>query len=260
MIIDERTRTTLARTSGATGISALNLEKELQLMSLVGKVFDAINDAGFEAALFGGTALNKGYYAEKQRFSKDLDVDLFVKSLVDAKPKLERELQKIEGFTPKLEHSGKDAVVWSFPYGPNPWENVLLETRKAPLSERPIKVELHSILEYQGIPVSPVRIPSYSLEYLLARKVIALSRRAIGKDVYDTYTGFLLRPDMPKLKIYVRRLAGEEPVAANALHWIELIRPDSADITELTETVPLAYRTSLASMLEEVKDLLQRLL
>jgi len=261
MMIDEKTHATLMRVSGATGIGASNLEKELQLMSLIGKVFDAIKNAGIESALFGGTALNKGYYAEKQRFSKDLDIDLFVKDLANAKPKLERELRKIDGSTLKLEHSGKDAVVWSFSYGSNPWENILLEARKAPLKEKLVQLEMHSILEYHGIPISPVRIPSYSLEYLLARKMIALSRRAVGKDIYDTYIGFLLQPNTKHIRRHIRHLTGEDSgtVSAQALHWIGHIRPDSADITELTETVPIAYRTSLASMLEEVKDSLRHL-
>ncbi|MEM3181301.1 MAG: nucleotidyl transferase AbiEii/AbiGii toxin family protein [Candidatus Micrarchaeaceae archaeon] len=68
------------------------------------------------------------------------------------------------------------------------------------------------LLYYLGYLVPPVVIPSFSLEYLLANKTIAMADRNELKDIYDTWMGLRIVKNMQKYRKYLRIVAKERKV------------------------------------------------
>lgn len=252
MEISEETKGNLSRVALASGLPLENVEKEFRMMDLMRRLFAELEAEGVEAALFGGTALNKGYFLEKQRFSKDIDLD------GDA-DKIGKAVGKFSGeFGVRLLKLRPESLFesWRLRYGHNPWEELIVDVNRKKLPFRPPvkKVEMHSLLEYYGFLVSPVAVPSYPFELLFARKLIALSRRAVGKDIYDSYLGFKLGPDRKELAKYLGMLVKDEfneelwQFAATAAYWVKRANIRSESLAELLSTIPTPYRRSAAEM------------
>lgn len=262
----------LARFSLATGLPAKNLEKEIRLFTLMPKFFHLLEERRIKTALFGGTALNKGYYGEKQRFSKDLDIDCFSRNWRRVYDKITEALldsdiskeYRVETMKFDVPSTIKEWTLW---YGRNPWENLLIEMniRQVAIDRTVKSLPMHSLLEFHGMTLTPVYVPSYSLEHLLARKILALSRRQVGKDIYDVFMGFKHSPDKRVLKAYVRALAKSEWKAdfssfvGSVIYWLDKVTGVTSDFVELAETVPLDYREDIKTMIESIKFELRRL-
>jgi predicted nucleotidyltransferase component of viral defense system len=262
----------LVRFSLATGLPTKNVEKEIKLFTLMPKFFHLLEERKIKAALFGGTALNKGYYAEKQRFSKDLDIDCFSRNWKSIYNKITEALldsdiskeYRVETAKFDIPSTIKEWTLW---YGKNPWENLLIEMNiKQVAIDRTIKsLPLHSFLEFHGMILTPVYVPSYSLEHLLARKILALARRQVGKDIYDGFMGFKHSPDRVVLRAYVGALAKSEwktdfsSFVEPVIHWLDRVTGGTSDVVELAETVPLNYREDIKTMIESIKFELRRL-
>lgn len=262
MEINEGIRENLSRAALASGLSFENMEKEFRLMDLMRRLFSKLEESGSKAALFGGTALNKGYFREKQRFSKDLDIDGEEDEIDEALKSFSKEF-KITRMRLRPEAPFES---WRLRYGPQPWEELLVDVgRKRPRKAPVIKVEMHSLLEYHGYLISPVSVPSYPLEFLLARKLVALNRRVMGKDMYDSYFGLKLNPRKEELVKWLRILAkseyGEslEEFVSSTVHWIRKADAKSEDFQELLSSVPMPYRRSAAEMQNTIIFELERL-
>ncbi len=262
----------LARFSLATGLPMKNIEKEVKLFTLMPKFFHLLEEREIKTALFGGTALNKGYYAEKQRFSKDLDIDCFsrnwravynkiTEALLDSDISKEYRVQTTKFDVPS---TIKEWTLW---YGKNPWENLLIEmnTKQAAIDRTIKSLPLHSLLEFHGMTLTPVYVPSYSLEHLLARKILALARRQVGKDIYDVFMGFKHCQNKRVLKAYIKALARSEwkmdfsSFVESVVYWLDKVTGRTPDVAELAETVPLDYREDIKTMTESIKFELRRL-
>ncbi len=249
----------LQKTALETGIPAMYLEKEIRLFAATPVIFSRLQENRITAALYGGTALNKGFFKEKQRFSKDLNIECRASEIVKLLSAISLSCEP--AFRVQAEH-GNNWGLAKLSYGRQPWENLLVELK--PLKRKPdIKqVGLHSILEYAGTPMPPVFVPSYSLEELFARKIVALSNRAIGKDLYDTFIASQLEFDERLLKRKLKEISLSEKKTArkvieNAVYWTSKIRGSNAE--ELMETIPLAYRTGLGEMAKSVSLFLNKL-
>lgn len=262
MKIDKTTLDNITKISSKSGLPLRNLEKELQLFGFIPKLFHLLEENRIPAVLYGGTALNKGFFKEKQRFSKDLDIDLPARNFRNYCNKIDLLLQQLKEYRVEKTHFGEEACVWNIWYGNNPWESLIIEIRKQPIKDKAQKVELHSILEFLGLPILPIYVSSYPLEHLLARKIIALSRRAIGKDIYDTYLGLKLNPDRKKILMAIKKITKKDPnlTLNEAIYWLDEVNLKSPDITELQDTVPISYREDIRSMINSVKYELKRFL
>ncbi|MEM3408501.1 MAG: nucleotidyl transferase AbiEii/AbiGii toxin family protein [Candidatus Micrarchaeia archaeon] len=262
MKIDQTMFDNLTKISSKSGLPLRNLEKELQLFGFIPKLFHLLEENRIPAALYGGTALNKGFFKEKQRFSKDLDIDLPSRNFKNYCNKIDLLLQQLKEYRIEKTYLGEDAGVWNIWYGNKPWESLLIEARKQPIKDKAKKIELHSILEFLGIPILPIYVPSYSLEHLLARKIIALSRRAIGKDIYDSYLGLKMNPDRNKILATIKKITKKDPKLAlnEAIYWLDEVNLKSSDVTELQDTVPVSYREDMRSMINSLKYELKRFL
>ena len=162
-------------------------------------------------ALKGGTVLNRVYLGDNGRFSEDLDIDIFGNLSIDDKLKelknaAKRLLEyKIEG--PRILHlTARFDAFYINEFGDK--DRVMLEfylANKKPVVARPIEsILIHS----RFIETSPAMFPCYSLEDLIAQKLVTLSFRGRGKDIYDLFYALDLTHDSILVKeALIKRLA-----------------------------------------------------
>lgn len=196
--------------------------------------------------LKGGTAINRAYLQEKNynRFSEDIDLD-FISS-----QNLNKKIEKIKGimgnvtgfdvksrlmhrtlrfdcfYTNELAHKDKLRTEFYLSH------TKLLHTK-----------EINKILlKSNFIETHPCVFNVYSLEDLLARKIVALFRRQEGKDIYDTYysldlihdTNALKRSIQLLLKFYKIRLNLEE-FFEELIQKINMYKKNSTEIANSTD-------------------------
>ena len=196
------------------GIASDRLREELRTHEVMGMLFPALEVAGLEVGLFGGTALNKVYFGKRQRLS--YDIDIYCASLTGA-------IKAIRSL------GGKHAAGADEKPGRNERRRmtlggVAIDLWKVEMPEKPAKLQAVDLLQYLGYLVQPVVVPSFSLEYLLADKTIAMADRNELKDIYDTWMGLSLVRDRQKYRRYLRaasRKRGIEDYWSYINHQIE---------------------------------------
>lgn len=160
-----------------TGLEVDKLEKELAVIEAITPLFTALENGGQKTGLYGGTALNKIYFDAKQRLSYDLDIFCYsFNKTVTILKKIGAETRTLGNDRAGLYYKHVKLDLWS--------------VKKT--SEDPKKHEVKSILSFFGYRIPTVMCPSYSLEFLLAKKTIAMASRNLLKDIYDVWTGFQL--------------------------------------------------------------------
>ena len=187
-----------------TGISSDRLSKNLATYGAMSTLFPLLEVAGCEVGLFGGTALNKIYFGKKQRLSYDLDI------FADGMEKARRVLEKVGA---KKTYSGIMPANLKKPSIKMEYEGIRIDLVEAKEGkEKPKKMQAYDLLYYYKQPIPPVVVPSYSLEYLLAEKTVALLERNELKDIYDTWIGIQLLGDVKKYSGYLKDVARERKV------------------------------------------------
>lgn len=154
--------------------------------------------AGGEGTLVfkGGTALNKVYLKNGQRFSEDLDFDwggkgelpAFAKELAGGlKDYAVSEFRKVRGTV-------QFYCTYESPLGGKDHVRVDVAAKRIIVSEPPLA--LPAVSEITHSTVSGFRV--YGLEDLTARKLHALCTRTEGKDVYDAHVSLPMCKRMGK--------------------------------------------------------------
>ncbi len=203
-----------------TGISPDKIGREIQVIEALHNIMILFGNAGQKFGLYGGTAMNKIYFGEKQRLSYDLDLETY--AYENTKNILTR----------------ASAVAIPFPKAARfVYKNVQIDLTRATELEQPKLYTATSLIAFFNYPIAAVAVQSYSLEYLLARKTLALLSRVVDKDIYDSWVGFGILKDPEKYKKYLKKLMRQEHI--NAGHLIsqfeyylddELIKNERAKI------------------------------
>ena len=182
------------------GIAADRLRENLRTYQVMSKIFPALETAGKEVGLYGGTALNKIYFGIRQRLSYDLDI--FCAS--------------ISGVRAVLESLGSTRAAVRGPRksarGRLMLDGIAIDMWQAKMPEKPVKLQAIDLLHYLGFLVPPMVVPSFSLEYLLANKTITMADRNELKDIYDTWMGLKLLKDRGKYRRYLRSISRERGI------------------------------------------------
>ncbi len=180
----------LAEVSLKTGITQEKLQKEVSNMVALQELTALFASEGQKVALYGGTALNKIYFGNDQRISYDLDIESFAfdKSVSLLKRVSDGEVSHIKAAR--------------FVY-----KGVQIDLTKARKMEEPSLRKVESILGFFNYPMGSLLVPSYSLEFLLARKTTALLSRMVAKDVYDAWMGLKILKNEKLYKSYVFKVA-----------------------------------------------------
>lgn len=233
----------------ATGISANRLKDDISTYSAMSEIFPALEASGCETGLFGGTALNKIYFGKLQRLSYDLDIFAYSHA---------KTLSKLEEIGAKTEFTGSFPKRKGTASARMSYKGIILDVVDARLvKEKPIKLQAYGLLYYYGQLLPPISIPSYSIEYLLAEKTLALLDRNELKDIYDTYTGIMLLKDV---KAYKKKLSdsakqsGIKDVAAYAEMQIASMLKNSAYYEN--KKIDIMQKVTAQEMLREIKRFL----
>ncbi len=237
----------------STNLNPEDIKYEIDMINLSSRLSKALTEKSLKVYLFGGTALNKGFFMDKQRLSRDLDFEVS-RSQPFKSTALKFESCIIKAGYPNIrisENKNSYTIYVSMEESVNelkidlvPQQNVI----------KPIQITLHSILEYTGIPIKTVDMASYPFEYLLAYKLNALHRRMLYKDVYDSYTAIQMPFDAVKLVRYTALFGNPKLIAGDIIYNIENGKYDSRDELNYEKLVQEKYRTPLKNMLYEIKS------
>ncbi len=225
-----------------TGIGEEKLRKEIEVMQALQDLFIVLGNSSQKVALFGGTALNKIYYGERQRLSYDIDIESY--SLKSTK----KVLSEICNRTVESPKAAR------FVY-----KNVIVDLMKAHNIEEPQLKKAYSLLSMFGYPIASVAVPSYSLEYLLAKKTMAILSRTLNKDIYDMWVGMQLIKDKGMYVEYARKLAELEKVNMEYLIGVMLHHIKAGSVHDKdTEIIDVMKRMQTAPLAKDVALWLER--
>jgi len=191
--MDERI---LKYTAARTGLGLNYIDKEERISLLLNQLWGIF---GERAILKGGTALNRVYLAKvgAARFSEDIYIDYFNGNVEASAKEIIDGMKKIKDFNvkgPRILHrtfrfdcyytntlGNRDRVRVEFYLSRPPYVEARIELVKSPF-----------------IDSYPTMFKVYSLEDLLAKKVVALYNRMEGKDIYDVFHVLTMEFEMEK--------------------------------------------------------------
>ncbi len=176
-----------------TGINPDKINKEIQVMDALHNLTILLGNSMQKFGLYGGTAMNKIYFGEKQRLSYDLDIEAYTYM------KTKQILTNVSSVTSSFSKADR------FTY-----KNVQIDLTKATGFEMPKLYTATSLISFFNYPIAEVVVQSYSLEYLLARKTLALLSRVVDKDIYDTWMGLNMVKDIEKYRRYIKKFMQQE--------------------------------------------------
>jgi len=165
----------------------------------------------------GGTALNKIYLGGVQRFSEDLDFDAFFKKRLTKARKLDFLQENLiaalaRNYDVRTPRMMREVVRFTCSFGNEAGkkDSIFVEFNlQAPKVGRVLVKEARSQL--WGLAV---RVPVYSFEALVAKKLKTFYERESGKDLYDIYRSFEGRGDdeLKKIVTMLRRVLRAEGI------------------------------------------------
>lgn len=180
----------------------------------------------------GGTALNKVYLGETQRFSEDLDFDLGVKGITEVGEYCREIAKKISGYEitefRRVRGTVQFYCVFNSPLGGKDHVRVDVAAKKI-LAANPLEMK-PAASAFTGSSVSGFRV--YSLEDLTARKLHALATRAEGKDIFDVHNAL---PLCGKMAEAVKKMLESEGSRETPREFVEkaIGRVEKADVRKL---------------------------
>jgi len=142
----------------------------------------------------GGTALNKIFLGESQRFSEDLDFDAFFKRDLDRSQKIiflqENVMSSVRaGYAVDQPRVMREVVRFTCAFKNEMGQGDSLSVEfniETPFVGEVVKAKAASSI----LPLRPIPIPVYSFHTLVAKKFKAFYERESGKDLYDIYRSF----------------------------------------------------------------------
>ncbi|MCL4391422.1 MAG: nucleotidyl transferase AbiEii/AbiGii toxin family protein [Candidatus Parvarchaeota archaeon] len=229
-----------------TGISTPRIKENLKTYDTMMELFPRLEAEKQLVGLYGGTAMNKIYYGKDQRLS--YDIDLFCYNYPDTVKAIEKMggvmviARYHERGRSKMRLKGINIDLWAVP-------------KKT--DEMPSKKILKDLLYYYGYLIPPLAVPSYSLEYLLASKTMAMADRNMLKDIYDLWRGLKLAVDLEKYKFYIKKIGKELDIDV-----FSYIPAQIAFMLKNTkyyekESIDTTYQPPVTLMLNEVKAVLE---
>jgi predicted nucleotidyltransferase component of viral defense system len=246
----------IATIAAGTNLAPEDIQYEVDMTELSGKLFDFLKSENVKVYLFGGTALNKGFFGERQRLSRDLDIE------VDKSQPFKKTILKFESCLIKAGYSNirvnenkMSYTIYVSEMGKS--REIKIDLVQQQNKIKPVPLTLHSLLEYNGIPIKTVNVMSYPFEYLLAYKLNALARRMIYKDIYDSYTGLRLKFDRPTLVHYATLFDVNGQLFNNIIRNIEDGEYDKKDESGYGKLVQERYRVPLQDMLYDIRARLE---
>ncbi len=176
----------LRYTAAKTGLGLNYISKDEKVSYILSQLQDIFGDA---VVLKGGTALSRVHLSKQgvARFSEDIDLDYPVKGSLEARlEKIKRgmaEVKDMEIEGPRMLHrTARFDCRYTNELGPA--DRVMVEF----YLNMPSYVSRNDVLVKSSFSnTHPTVFSVYSIEDLLAKKMIALYSRTEGKDIYDVF-------------------------------------------------------------------------
>lgn len=172
--------------SAKTGLGLNYISKDEKVSYLLTQIRELF---GEKLILKGGTALNRVYLSKIDvgRFSEDIDLDYFGDEALNHKiENIKKKMEDIRDFEVKgpriLHRTLRFDCYYVNELGNR--DRVMVETY---LSMPPYLTCQSSLVKSPFVDTYPTIFSVYSLEDLLARKMVALYNRTEGKDIYDIF-------------------------------------------------------------------------
>ncbi|MBU0497730.1 MAG: nucleotidyl transferase AbiEii/AbiGii toxin family protein [Candidatus Thermoplasmatota archaeon] len=178
-----------------TGLGIKYLSKEERISILLAQLNELFPD---DVILKGGTAFNRGYlYSMKRgRFSEDIDLDYYKYTpLDDTIKQIKNKMNKITEFDVSLPRILHRTLRFDCQYVNQLDEKDRVQVEFYLSKKKSAKPGQKMLLQSQYVPVSATLFIVYSLEDLIAQKLITLYSREEGKDMYDLFYGLDLTYD-----------------------------------------------------------------
>ncbi len=172
--------------SAKTGLGLNYISKDEKVSYLLTQLWDIF---GEKMILKGGTALNRVYLSKigVSRFSEDIDLDYFGdEALNDKIENVKKKMEDIRDFEvegPRILHRTLRFDCYYVNELGNR-DRVMVEIY---LSMPPYLTCLNSLVKSPFVDTYPTIFSVYSLEDILARKMVAFYNRTEGKDIYDIF-------------------------------------------------------------------------
>lgn len=243
----------ISRFVGETGISDTYIRYDIALTSFISLFFSIVKNSELDVILYGGTALNRGFFGEKQRLSIDIDLETRGnrKTLVSKISGLLKE----KGVDSSIPKNSEGLIVASLEND----KKVRIEIAGQKFKVEEKVIDLIPLSNYLNLPAAiTYNVKSYTLEYLMARKLYALSRRLIYKDMYDTYIG-LGMVKKTVFKKYVDMVGEDYDIVAATLCYLKKGQFDTRDPFDYKNHTLLKYRKSEAFMVNEIVNKLENI-
>lgn len=179
-----------------TGIGMQYVLKEARIFEIWNKICPImLSDAVLSEAKIickGGTSLNKIYLGDIQRFSEDIDLDIFFKDNRSKDEKIEYIKNNIiaplnSSYTIPKEARRRNVVHFTckFKNEISMDDNVFLEFNVGETMTGSNKI---TSAKSTMLPLTVDKVPVYSFYTLIAKKLKAFYERDEGKDIYDIYS------------------------------------------------------------------------
>ncbi|MCD6142955.1 nucleotidyl transferase AbiEii/AbiGii toxin family protein [Thermococcus sp.] len=251
--MDERM---LKYTAAKTGLGLNYVDKEEKISLLLSQLWEIF---GEKAILKGGTALNRVYLARigVARFSEDIDIDYFNGNVETSAREIVEGMKKIKGFNVKgprvLHRTFRFDCYYINTFGNRDRVKVEFYLSRPPYIEA--KVEL---VKSPFIDSYPTMFRVYSLEDLLAKKIVALYNRMEGKDVYDVFHVLNMEFEMDKflkaLELTLKFYHIEEDFWEELISRLSQARKNTCQIGNSTNHfIPKTLRPNWEELIESLR-------
>jgi len=190
-----------------TGIGLQYVLKESRVFDIWSKICPAFLSKEFKdhatVICKGGTPLNKIFLGNVQRFSEDIDMDIFFKKKLEKDDKVQFIRDNImpllsSAYTIPKEARRRNIILFfcQFQNEIGMKDNIQLEFN---VSEVRTGVDVIADAHSKILPLNLSGIPVYSFDTLIAKKMKAFYEREEGKDIYDLYYSLKLNNNMTKI-------------------------------------------------------------
>jgi len=255
----------LRHLAAKTGLSLNYISKDEKVSYLLSQIWEIFGES---VILKGGTALNRVYLSKLKvsRFSEDIDldcsVDYFGHDLDENIRNIKAGMQEVRDFDvsePKILHRTlRFDCHYINQLGNRDRVRVEFYLSKPPFVEaKPALVKSPFVDSY------PTIFRVYSLEDLLARKLIALHNRMDGKDIYDIFYALKLDFDMEKfenaLKLVLDFYRIDRNFFENVTGKLDEARKNARYIGNSTNHfIPRYLRPNWVEMIESLKGEIEK--
>ena len=256
-------RSELRRTAVRVGLGRKFVSKDLFLTSMLKHLEDSL---GPDCVLKGGTAISRAKYLDAPRFSEDIDIDAFTNiTMMELGTEYMALFEGLDDFSIERPRIHKKMVRYDAYFENHYGEKDRIRVEIVPKRREVPKDEFapKTLLQSQFTQGEAALIRAYNREYLFSMKVLALSGRQSGKDVFDLrgmWRSGIKLVDSKNILFKLAEYEGSDgrTVIATAIGNLDLMREDVRPVMNSTNHyIPRPERPDWGALLREVHDIIE---